>query len=64
MSQEDLVLQCRKLDVKVSDKLNENIQGLFDYLNKFENDALTDAQSPNAVTPQVDGVFKKFGLKK
>jgi hypothetical protein len=43
MSQEDLVLQCRKLDVKVSDKLNENIQGLFDYLNKFENDALTDA---------------------
>lgn len=65
MSHEDLVLQCRKLELNISDKLNENIQVLFDYLNKFENDALSEAQGPNtAEKPQTDGVFKKFGMKK
>ncbi len=64
MSQEDLLLQCKKLQVQVSDKPNDNIKGLFDYLTKFENDALSDATGQSAVTPPIDGVFKKFGMKK
>ena len=57
------MLQCRKLNVAVSEKLNENIQGLFDHLNTFEKDALTDSQT-SVPTPVLDGVLKKFGMKK
>jgi len=36
---------------------------LFDYLNKFERDTLTDSQI-SIPSPVVDGIFKKFGMKK
>ena len=63
MSHDEIVGQCRKFNLVVSDKLNENIQSLFDHLNKFERDTLSDSSSSVSMTPP-DGVFKKFGMKK
>jgi hypothetical protein len=33
-------------------------------LTKFENDALSDGSGSSTITPPIDGVFKKFGMKK
>jgi len=63
MSHEELIAQCRSFNLTVSEKLNENIQTLFDHLNKFESDTLT-ANQETVPTPILDGVLKKFGMKK
>jgi len=33
-------------------------------LTKFENDALSESSGTSAVNTPIDGVFKKFGMKK
>jgi hypothetical protein len=64
MSNDEIIQECRKHGLGVTDKQNENVSALFSLLNKFEKE-FNDGQEHQAVESVVaDKVLEKFGKKK
>lgn len=61
MSNEEIIKECKKHGLVVTDKQNENVSALFSLLNKFEKQA---QDNPAVELVVVDRVFEKFGKKK
>lgn len=61
MSNDQIIQECKKHGLAVTDKQNENVSSLFSLLNKFEKD-VQGGQTVESVV--VDKVLEKFGKKK
>ena len=60
MSNDEIIQECKKHGLAVTDKQNENVSALFSLLNKFEK----DVQGGAGESVVVDKVQEKFGKRK